>query len=70
MLPLGSTLHGRYHIIRELGSGGFATVYLAQDGRINGRYVAIKVFDANKLAPIDRAWAKNPSSTKPKYLPD
>jgi len=58
MLAGGLSLYGRYHIIRELGSGGFATVYLAQDGRINGRYVAIKVFDANKLAPIDRAWAK------------
>lgn len=58
MLPLGSLLHGRYHIIQELGSGGFATVYLAQDTRINGRYVAIKAFDANRLALADRAWAR------------
>ncbi|HVT41008.1 MAG TPA: serine/threonine-protein kinase [Gemmatimonadaceae bacterium] len=37
-----STLHSRYHIERELGKGGMATVYLAQDLRLQ-RPVAIKV---------------------------
>ena len=33
---------GEYEIERELGRGGFATVYLAQELAL-GRYVAIKV---------------------------
>jgi eukaryotic-like serine/threonine-protein kinase len=37
-----AALAGRYHIERELGRGGAATVYLAQDLR-HGRQVAVKV---------------------------
>ncbi|MBK7181280.1 MAG: serine/threonine protein kinase [Chloroflexi bacterium] len=59
MMPqTGFLLHGRYQIVQELGSGGFATVYLAQDGRLNGRYVAVKEFNVAKLAPADRGWAR------------
>jgi hypothetical protein len=29
---LNAALEGRYHIERELGAGGMATVYLAEDG--------------------------------------
>jgi hypothetical protein len=29
---LNAVLEGRYHIERELGAGGMATVYLAEDG--------------------------------------
>ena len=39
---LGQALSGRYRFERELGRGGMATVYLAQDLR-QGRSVAIKV---------------------------
>ena len=41
---LGSALRDRYRIEREIGSGGMATVYLAQDLR-HERSVALKVLD-------------------------
>ena len=40
--PLSAALSGRYRIERELGAGGMATVYLAEDVR-HHRRVAIKV---------------------------
>ena len=39
---LASALSGRYEVLREVGAGGMATVYLAQDIR-HDRRVAIKV---------------------------
>ena len=36
-----TTLGGRYHIMREIGRGGMATVYLAHDPK-HGRQVAVK----------------------------
>jgi serine/threonine-protein kinase len=39
---LNTALEGRYQVVRELGQGGMATVYLARDLR-NRREVAIKV---------------------------
>jgi len=41
-LVIGDML-GNYKIIRELGSGGMGTVYLAQHSRLESRLVAIKV---------------------------
>lgn len=46
---LKSALAERYRIEREVGSGGMATVYLAEDLR-HKRNVAVKVFRA-ELAP-------------------
>jgi serine/threonine protein kinase len=40
---------GRYEVIRNLGRGGMATVYLARDPRV-GRLVAIKVLDQHLAA--------------------
>jgi formylglycine-generating enzyme required for sulfatase activity len=47
---LARALAGRYHLTRELGQGGMATVYLGTDLKLN-RQVAIKV-----LPPTTRAY--------------
>jgi serine/threonine-protein kinase len=48
---LNAALEGRYRIERELGAGGMATVYLAQDLRHN-RNVAIKVLKPELAAVV------------------
>ena len=42
ILQLQAALAGRYTIVRELGSGGWATVYVAHDHK-HDREVAVKV---------------------------
>jgi serine/threonine protein kinase/Tfp pilus assembly protein PilF len=44
--PLRAALAGRYEIGREIGQGAFATVYLANDARLD-RQVAMKVLNAD-----------------------
>ena len=51
LLQLTSALSDRYRIERELGAGGMATVYLAEDLR-HGRKVAIKVLRPELAAVI------------------
>ncbi|HSE65468.1 MAG TPA: protein kinase, partial [Gemmatimonadales bacterium] len=48
---LSASLADRYRIERELGQGGMATVYLAEDLR-HGRKVAIKVLRPELAAVI------------------
>src|SRR5512143_2223691 len=48
---LGTALADRYRLERELGQGGMATVYLAEDVR-HGRKVAIKVLHPELAAII------------------
>jgi tRNA A-37 threonylcarbamoyl transferase component Bud32/tetratricopeptide (TPR) repeat protein len=50
---LASTLAGRYAIERELGAGGMATVYLAQDLK-HRRRVALKVLRPELAAALGR----------------
>ncbi|MEJ2202799.1 MAG: serine/threonine-protein kinase, partial [Gemmatimonadota bacterium] len=49
--PLNAALEGRYHLERQLGQGGMATVYLADDLK-HGRKVAIKVLKPELAAVI------------------
>ncbi len=51
MESLRDALQGRYDPVRELGRGGMATVYLAQDVRHN-RHVAVKVLRPELAASI------------------
>ena len=51
---LSSALSDRYRLLRELGQGGMATVYLAEDLR-NGRKVAIKVMQPEVASVVGSA---------------
>lgn len=42
MLELGTMLSGRYEVLKRVGSGGMANVYMAKDHKLN-RNVAVKV---------------------------
>ncbi len=42
MLKIGSKYANRYEILKQIGKGGFSTVYLAMDTRLNNRQWAIK----------------------------
>src|SRR3989475_11948113 len=46
---INSIFDGRYRIIRKLGAGGMANVYLAEDQEL-GRRVAIKILDDRHAA--------------------
>jgi serine/threonine-protein kinase len=48
---LQNAIADRYTIVRELGRGGMATVYLAQDIR-NSRQVAVKVLGPELASAI------------------
>src|SRR5215468_11765859 len=41
---IGTVFDGRYKVVRKLGTGGMANVYLAEDQEL-GRRVAIKMLD-------------------------
>ena len=48
---LSAALRGRYHVERQLGEGGMATVYLARDEKHN-RHVAVKVLKPELAAVV------------------
>ena len=50
---LNAALSGRYELVREIGSGGMATVYLCHDLR-HGRDVAVKVVRSEIMSTVVR----------------
>jgi tRNA A-37 threonylcarbamoyl transferase component Bud32 len=50
-LKPGTLLIGRYRMLRQIGQGGFGSVYQARDLRQRGRLVAIKQIDLGLLKP-------------------
>ncbi len=70
---LSEALEGRYAIEREIGAGGMATVYLAQDLK-HSRNVALKVLKPELAALVgaERFLAENKTTanlTHPHILP-
>ncbi|HMV50336.1 MAG TPA: serine/threonine-protein kinase, partial [Blastocatellia bacterium] len=55
-LMQGVLLDGRYLIERELGRGGIGVVFLAQDQRLSGKRVVIKVLLEHWLKTDNRLW--------------
>ena len=53
----GELLQQRYRILDRIGGGGMGTVYLAEDGRLQGRRCAIKEMSPTALPPQDREWS-------------
>jgi len=47
---INTVLDGRYLIERELGHGGFGTVYLASDNKVVSRKIVVKVMHSAELA--------------------
>jgi serine/threonine protein kinase len=52
----GVILDGRYRIVRELGSGGIGVVFLAQDQKLHGKQVVIKVLQERLGESDQREW--------------
>src|SRR5215210_6207614 len=48
---------GRYRVVRRLGAGGMATVYLAEDERL-GRRVAVKRLHADSPEDVAQRFAR------------
>ena len=53
MLELGTMLSGRYEVLKRVGSGGMADVYMAKDHKLN-RNVAVKVLKSEYVEVAER----------------
>jgi serine/threonine protein kinase len=60
LLSSNTQLAGRYRVLKKIGSGGMAAIYLAEDGRLPGKFVAVKEMSAAGLTnPAERMEAIN-----------
>ena len=50
VIQVGQIIHERYRVMRSLGVGGMAEVFLAEDQRLN-RKVALKVIRMDDIPP-------------------
>lgn len=58
MLPTNTLLAGRYLIVRKIGQGGMAAVYLVADTRLAGKQWAVKeMSDAAISDPVQKQYA-------------
>lgn len=57
LLLQGQLLKQRYHVLTQIGRGGFAAVYKAEDRHFYHRLVAVKEMSQNGLSPKERAEA-------------
>ena len=63
---LKKSLAGHYDLEREIGRGGMATVYLANDVK-HGRNVAVKVLRPDLAASLERIGFSVKSRSPPGY---
>ncbi len=59
-LPVAGDEVGPYHLIRELGRGGFARVFLAEQRDLGGRHVVVKVTTRPSPEPMLLARSRHP----------
>src|SRR5262245_37975505 len=57
LLPATHLLKQRYHILKQIGKGGFGAVYRAIDTHIGNRVVAVKEMSQSGLGPQEIASA-------------
>lgn len=68
LLPAGYLLAGHYQILQQIGQGGFATVYKAQDRRHKNRLVAIKQIHLESLTLREMIDASDSYNREVTYL--
>lgn len=58
---------GRYECIKQIGVGGFSRVFLAKDHEQGGIQVAIKIYQAPEVRPIDDAERETVERTRQRF---
>ncbi|MRC51074.1 serine/threonine protein kinase, partial [Bacillus thuringiensis] len=53
-LRVGDVIEGKYEILKQIGQGGMATVYLSIDSRLNKQWAIKEIVKSNtKLGKIE-----------------
>lgn len=68
-VAINDVLHNRYRVVDKLGHGGYSTVWLAHDSRLN-RFVAIKVgASSQECSSRESKVLRLLSGSKPEAIP-